>query len=103
MRKPQFSERFQHLTPNLAAAASTASAIGDVGYVEANFFGADGNQACVVWRDGGVVFGPFHADDDEPPTPPLHDWPINQALRFFGVKAQPGHDEFDTVNLGRFR
>lgn len=103
MRKPQYSELFDHLTPDLAAAASTASVVGGVGYIEANFFGGDGDQACAIWRDGNVVFGPLRVDDEEPPTPRLRDWPINQALRFFGVKAQPGRDEFDTVNLGRFR
>jgi hypothetical protein len=103
MRKPLYSDLFHQLTPELAAAAMTASVIGDVGYIEANFFGGDGNQACIVWRDGNVVFGPLRADDDEPPTPRLRDWPINQALRFFSVVAQPDRDEFDTVNLGRFR
>jgi len=103
MRKVQYSELFHQLTPYLAVAASTASAIGDVGYIEANFFGGDGNQSCIVWRGGEVVFGPLRVDDEEPPTPRLRDWPINRALRFFGVEAQPGHDEFDTVNLGRFR
>jgi hypothetical protein len=103
MSEPQYSELFHHLTPPLAAAASTASAIGDVGYIEANFFGGDGNQSCIVWRDGEVVLGALRVDDEEPPTPRLRDWPINRALRFFGVKAQSGHDEFDTVNLGRFR
>ena len=102
-RKPQYSDLFHHLTPNLAAAATTASAVGDIGYIEANFFGGDGNQACIVWRDSNVVFGPLRVDDEEPPTPRLRDWPINRALQFFGVTAQPGRDEFDTVNLGRFR
>jgi hypothetical protein len=80
-----------------------ASAIGQIGYIEAAFFGGEGLQGSIVWRDGGVVFGPLQADDDEPPVPPLSDWPINQALRFFGVTAATDMDEFRTVDLGRFR
>lgn len=103
MRRPLSSPEFHFLTPQLAAAGMAASAIGDVGYLEAAFFGGDGCQASIVWRDGGVVFGPLKADDDEPPVPPLSEWPINQALRFFGVRATPHVDEFRTVDLGRFR
>lgn len=29
--------------------------------------------------------------------------PINKALKMMGVKTKPGMDEFDTVNLGRYR
>jgi hypothetical protein len=29
--------------------------------------------------------------------------PINQALKMMGVKAKAGMDEFDTINLGRYR
>jgi hypothetical protein len=103
VRKPLFSDRFHFLTPRLAATAIAASAIGDIGFIEAGFFGGDGLQGSIIWRDGEVVFGPLTANDDEPPIPPLAEWPINQALRFFGVEAKPEMDEFRTVNLGRFR
>ena len=99
----RYSRQFYFLTPRLASAAAVASVLGDIGYIEAEFFGGDGSQACVVWRDGDVVFGPLRADDEEPPVPPLHDWPINQALRFFGVQASLEMDEFRTVGLERFR
>jgi hypothetical protein len=28
---------------------------------------------------------------------------MNEALRYLGVRASPGLDEFDTLGLGRFR
>jgi hypothetical protein len=29
--------------------------------------------------------------------------PINKALKMMGIKAKKGMDEFDTINLGRYR
>ena len=89
-----------------------ASAGGNVVYVEAEFFGGDGAQASMVWRDGRLVLGPvidppgFPRRDrarDEP-RPPLAELPINRALRELGVRrAAAAMDEFETVGLGRHR
>ena len=106
MRRERFSDEFYFLTPRLASAAAIASTIGDIAYLEAEFFGGEGAQACIVWRDGEVAFGPFREDDEDPPVAPLRDWPINRALRLFGVRADTDldeyMDEFRAVNLGRF-
>ncbi|HEX7105935.1 MAG TPA: hypothetical protein VF218_08225 [Acidothermaceae bacterium] len=107
MSEGRFSEQFYFLTPQLASVAAIISTMGDIGYIEAEFFGGEGSQACMVWREGDVVFGPFREDDEDPPVAPLRDWPINRALRFFGIRVD-AHldehmDEFRTVDLGRFR
>lgn len=65
---------------------------GAFAYVEAEFFGGAGTQASVGFRDGQVAQGPVMARDA-----------INQALRFLGVTASEGKDEFDTVGLGKHR
>jgi hypothetical protein len=65
---------------------------GAMAYVEAEFYGGAGHQSSVGWRDGEIAHGPIMARDA-----------INQALRFLGVTASNGHDEFDTVGLGRHR
>lgn len=101
--EPLYSDQFYNLTVDLASAAATASHLGDIAYIEAEFFGGEGSQSCIIWRGGEVVFGPLRADDEDPPVPPLSDWPINRALRYFGIRAGDGQDEFDTVGLSRFR
>lgn len=103
VEQPLYLEHFYGLTNDLAVAAATASHVGDIAYIEAEFSGGQGSQACIVWREGDVVLGPLHADHEYPPVPPLRDWPINRALRYFGVNAADGKDEFDTVGLARFR
>ena len=49
-------------------------------------------QSAVAWSDGSQSLGPIHAKDA-----------INQARRFLGVRSDGAHDEFDAVDLGRYR
>jgi len=65
---------------------------GLVGYIVAEYFGGCGDQFSIIWSDGEIVFGPLRQPDA-----------INQALRRFGVNADQGKDEFDSVGLGRHR
>jgi len=67
------------------------SSRGKAAYVEAEFFGGTGVQACVL-ADHGCV---------EPPRVSID--AINQALRFLGVTKAEAYDEFDAVGLGRHR
>jgi hypothetical protein len=63
-----------------------------IAYVEAEFFGGDGTQACVTW-------GPA----DTASRVVVDGSAINTALQFLGVNKGEHHDEFDAVGLGRHR
>ncbi len=62
-------------------------------YLEADFFGGSGDQyskAYVAGVAGFVAFGPTYNA-------------INNALKLIGVVRTEGHDEFDTLGLGKHR
>jgi hypothetical protein len=65
------------------------SKLGRVVYVEAEYFGS-GTQASCLFENGNLVKGPL-----------LSQGAINEALRFLGVTAMQGADEFATVGLGK--
>jgi hypothetical protein len=65
------------------------SKLGKVIYVEAEYFGG-GTQATCLFENGNLVKGPL-----------VYQGAINEALRFLGVKAIRGTDEFVTVGLGQ--
>ena len=64
----------------------------EVGYVEADYFGGNGFQSSIAWKDGQISFNPVHDINA-----------INQLLKHMGVQAGPSMDEFETVRLGRHR
>jgi hypothetical protein len=68
--------------------------IGDncIGYIEAEYFGGQGGQTAILWQNGRR-FKLFDFGKDV----------INLLLKHFGVIAELGLDEFDTINLGRHR
>ena len=85
---------FQHLTPSLTTVLAEASKGGQFIYFETEYFGGDGGQGAVLYRNGEPIFGPI--------------WdrvgPINSALAIFGIKVTaPKLDEFATVGLDRLR
>jgi hypothetical protein len=65
---------------------------GKFAYVEAEFFGGDGTQACIMWNDDGK-------QSDVTVAPAA----INKALKFLGVSIGDCHDEFDALGLGKHR
>lgn len=76
----------------ITAIAEVITKVGRVVYIEAEFFGGDGTQACVTWDSNLHV------------TQPLVDaGAINSALQFLGVEIGDHHDEFDALGLGRYR
>ena len=89
----------------LAEALAAGSLTSPVVYFEAEFVGSLGAQASIVWVAGEVALGPLVIDLESPPAgqrvPPVSDFPVNRALRHVGVRARPGHDEWDTLRLGR--
>ncbi|GAA2841402.1 hypothetical protein [Crossiella cryophila] len=73
---------------------------GPIALVEADFFGGEGSQSAVLWRDGAVVWGPVFAEELRGPW---RDWPINAALARLGAVTSGGGDLFDAVGLGAER
>jgi hypothetical protein len=76
----------------IAKFCQLASSSGKIAYIEAFFFGGQGTQACSLWNTG-IVLG----------EPRVGLQSINIALRFLGTKRDKDLDEFDTLNLGKFR
>ncbi|KUH36395.1 MULTISPECIES: hypothetical protein [Streptomyces] len=77
------------------------SVAGPVAYVEAEYFGGDGEQRAAVWADGALALGPL----DEPTKKRFSRAvsPIPQALRRLGARRSLGEDEFEAMGLGRHR
>ena len=61
-------------------------------YVEAEFFGGDGVQACAVFTNGKLETNAV-----------IGDAAINDALVALGVDKQSFHDEFDALGLNHHR
>jgi hypothetical protein len=71
---------------------SNASTEGRLAYLEAEFFGGAGTQACVLFERGSRKEGMLVSGSA-----------INEALRFLGVVPNDDRDEFDSLRLGRHR
>jgi len=80
------------LPSTIAEVCSQLAERGKVAYVEAEFHGGDGTQACVM----------FHNDGSHDP-PRLAIDAINVALRALGVRPPAGDDEFSAVGLAAHR
>jgi hypothetical protein len=64
-----------------------------VSYIEVEYFGGQGGQSGIVWKQGKRVFEKEFQEDI-----------VNSILRQFGiVKGKNSKDEFATVGLGRHR
>ena len=88
------------MVAGVASLAATLSATGPVVYVATEFFGGDGVQDALVWRDGALVLQVGSKEDNAEPWP---DSPISRALRHIGVTAFDESDEFDALGLGAHR
>ena len=79
------------LPTSLISLCQELSAMGSVAYVEAEFFGGAGTQACALFAGGkaGRVLVSPNA--------------INEALKWLNVSAGEAVDEFEAVGLGRHR
>jgi hypothetical protein len=88
---PLTDEGMAEVPDSITAIANAIARSGRVVYVEAEFFGGDGIQACVTW--GSTLH----------PSRPLVDASaINTALRFLGVEVgDDHHDEFDALGEHR--
>ena len=84
-----FSDVERHAVESLVRVAG----LGKIVYVEVEYFGNAGGQSAIGWQDGQCCFGPKHAPAGI----------VNEAMRFLGVQAAKGQDEFDTLGLGKHR
>lgn len=80
------------LPESIALVVESMAKSGKVAYVEAEFFGGTGTQACVTWDVTGQVSQPM-----------VDESAINAALKFLGVRIEDHQDEFDALGLGRCR
>jgi hypothetical protein len=71
-----------------------------IAHITTDYYGGVGAQTAVVWNKGQLVYkGNTAYQEDTHCT----DRPINEALRYLGIIADPHLDEFDTVGLGQYR
>jgi hypothetical protein len=99
---------FYDLLPEVEELAVELSASGRVGYMNLEFHGGSGFHEALGWEHGHVAWGPeFTANEPEVDrfrqVGTGDDWAINGLLRWVGVTAEAGHDEFATAGLHRFR
>lgn len=108
-RDPGRVEGFYELTGGIVRWARELSRGWAVLYVHCEFFGGDGVQAAIAWRDESIIFGPrFTRTRGELADPPYQaaDPPgmaINAGLRALGIQAAGRNDEFSTIGLGKHR
>ena len=62
-----------------------------IGYIEADYFGGEGSQIGILWKDG-IRYKLIESRNA-----------VNIILNRFNIITIPGKDEFDTLNLSRYR
>jgi hypothetical protein len=77
---------------SIASIAEAIAKAGKVAYIEAELWGGGGIQACVTWDAAAQASYPL-----------VNIGAINTALRFLGVQTANCRDEFDALQLGRYR
>lgn len=87
------ADGFTYLSPSLAAFLTEHSSHAALVYFETEYFGGDGTQAAVAYRDGHPLS----------PTPSSGDGAINRALGCLGITPNGAFDEFAYVGLSRYR
>lgn len=85
-------DKFEYLTENIEREILKIIKDSHYAYVEAEYHGGQGGQMAIIWdkshRKSILEFGQQK---------------INSVLKGFGVRAEIGKDEFDTLGLGRYR
>lgn len=84
--------KFAYLTENIEIELLKHFENIKVAYIEAEYFGGQGEQIAIIWEDKKRIYLSDLGDNE-----------INNVLKNFGVIANNGKDEFDTVSLGRNR
>ncbi len=98
---PIFPSSYE-LTERSAAVLARLSFHGDVAFIEAEYYGADGFQTAIVWRAGAIVYGPSRSDQ-QAATGTAYPDAVSGALRMLGARYGDVGDEFQALGLGRYR
>lgn len=88
------------IEPGVSALGCALSAGSIVVYVATFMHGGTGGQDALVWKNGELVLKLCEGEDNPSRWP---DSSISRALRFAGVVAGKGEDEFDALGLGTHR
>ena len=89
---PLTDEGSELLPENIIKMCSALSNEKLLAYLEAEFFGGAGTQACALFENGKLKLGPK-----------INESAINQALAILGVEKNASHDEFEAVGLNEHR
>lgn len=84
--------QFYKFTPAMADWLCTISRSAPAAYIEAEFWGGEGEQNATVWAEGEEFLAPTH-----------HTGAINLALKNLGFGRGTSFDEFEAFGLGRHR
>lgn len=100
---------FLELTDSVAAFAASLSKGGKALYLHLEFHGGQGTHEVLGWRDGNQDLGPLFTKTAHEPAADWYlaveprDMAINVGLRWIGVMASDGLDEFSSAGLHRHR
>ena len=89
---PLTDEGLADLPDNIKSACEILSVKNKLAYIEAEYFGGAGTQACAVFSNGKMVAAPTISESA-----------INQALKTLGVTKNSNFDEFEAVGLNAER
>jgi hypothetical protein len=84
--------RFGSLRENIEAEVLKNIGNRKIAYVEADYFGGRGEQIVIIWEGKKRIYLSDPGGNE-----------INKVLQNFGVIADKGSDEFDTLSLGRYK
>jgi hypothetical protein len=100
-------EIFYKPSSALISQAEDLSGKGPIAYIETDYFGGTGTQSAVVWSETRIIYGPCQSEtrwvNEQLVKEPAAEKVINKALRHLGVKQANAFDEFDAIELGKFR
>lgn len=86
--EPILLNNFEYLSESIERNVLDTLGNAKFAYVEAEYFGGEGGQNAIIWNNGRrEQILPFGQDK------------INQVLRYFGVAAKDGKDEFNTLGF----
>ena len=89
---PLTNEDITEIEGNLLEICLNASSEGKAAYVEAEFFGGQGTQGCVLFERGKRI-----------ETARVNTAAINYALRWLGMRPSHSQDEFAMAGLNKHR